>query len=96
VYSEEEEGQNNIPFLKEVLIAKQEQVIFDTNQSEEGGRFYREQNRNIIVKMNDDFSNEVPENYTWLTLNQLNKFIVFNNYVNIQARSLVAALSYNN
>ena len=96
VYSENEEGQNNIPFLKEVLIAKQEQVIFDTNQSEEGGRFYREQNRNIIVKMNDDFSNEVPENYTWLTLNQLKKFIVFNNYVNIQARSLVAALSYNN
>lgn len=96
VYSEDEEGQNSIPFLKEVLMAKQEQIIFDTNQSEEGGRFYREQNRNIIVKMNDDFSNEVPENYTWLTLNQLKKFIVFNNYVNIQARSLVAALSYNN
>tara|TARA_B110000967_G_scaffold164286_1_gene171551 strand:- start:3190 stop:4629 length:1440 start_codon:yes stop_codon:yes gene_type:complete len=96
VYSENEEGRNNIPFLKEVLIANNEQVIFDTLQSEEGGRFYREQNRNIIVKMNDDFSVEVPENYTWLTLNQLKKFIVFNNFVNIQARSLVAALSYNN
>jgi len=96
VYSENEDGQNNIPFLKDVLFAQQEQVIFDTNQSEEGGRFYREQNRNIIIKMNDDFSNELPENYTWLTLNQLKKFIVFNNYVNIQARSLVAALSYTN
>ena len=96
VYSENEEGRNNIPFLKEVLIANNEQVIFDTLQSEEGGRFYREQNRNIIVKMNDNFSVEVPENYTWLTLNQLKKFIVFNNFVNIQARSLVAALSYNN
>ena len=30
------------------------------------------------------------------SVNQLKKFIVFNNYVNIQARSLVAALSYNN
>lgn len=96
VYSENEDRQNNIPFLKEVLIANKKQVIFDTLQSEEGGRFYREQNRNIIVKMNDDFSVEVPENYTWLTLNQLKKFIVFNNFVNIQARSLVAALSYNN
>ena len=96
VYSENEDGQNNIPFLKEVLNANKEQVIFDTLQSEEGGRFYREQNRNIIVEMHNDFSNEVPTNYTWLTLNQLKKFIVFNNFVNIQARSLVAALSYNN
>lgn len=96
VYSEKEEGQNKISFLKEVLNAKGEKVIFDTLQSEEGGRFYREQNRNIIVKMDDDFSIDVPENFAWVTLNQLKKFIVFNNYVNIQARSLVAALSYIN
>lgn len=96
VYSEIEEDQKIIPFLKDVLNANNDQVIFDTLQSEEGGRFYREQNRNIIVKVNDKFSTEVPERFTWLTLNQLKKFIVFNNYVNIQARSLVAALSYNN
>jgi len=96
VYSEKEEKQDKIPFLKEVLNAKPEQVIFDTLQSEEGGRFYREQNRNIIIKLGDSFSTEVPENFTWLTLNQLKKLIVFNNYVNIQARSLVAAVSYNN
>lgn len=96
VYSEKKENQDKIPFLKEVLNAKPEQVIFDTLQSEEGGRFYREQNRNIIIKLDDSFSTEVPENFTWLTLNQLKKLIVFNNYVNIQARSLVAALSYNN
>ena len=96
VYSEKKSEQDKIPFLREILNAKEEQVIFDTLQSEEGGRFYREQNRNIIIKMDDNFSTEVPENFTWLTLNQLKKFIVFNNYVNIQARSLVAALSYNN
>lgn len=96
VYSENEKAQDSIPFLKDVLNSDKEQVIFDTLQSEEGGRFYREQNRNIIVKMNDNFSLEVPKNFTWLTLNQLKKFILFNNYVNIQARSLVAALSYIN
>lgn len=95
VYSEKEEKQDSIPFLKDVLNANKDQLVFDTLQSEEGGRFYREQNRNIIVQMNDNFSNEVPENFTWVTLNQLKNFIVFNNYVNIQARSLVAALSYN-
>lgn len=95
VYSENNEEQDKIPFLKEVLNQKGE-VVFDTLQSEEGGRFYREQNRNIIVKMDETFLNEVPENFTWLTLNQLKKFIVFNNYVNIQARSLISAVSYIN
>lgn len=94
VYSENELDQKKIPYLKEVLKAKKENIIFDTLQSEEGGRFYKEQNRNIIVKMDDAFSNQVPENFTWLTLNQLKKFIVFNNYVNIQARSLISSLSY--
>jgi len=96
VYSNNEKEQNNIPFLREVLNAKPYQIIFDTLQSEEGGRFFREQNRNILIKFEDDFSIEVPENFTWLTLNQLKRLIVFNNYVNIQARSLIAALSYNN
>ncbi|WP_303316572.1 NDP-hexose 2,3-dehydratase family protein [Flavivirga abyssicola] len=96
VYSENENEQNKIPFLKDVLKAELENVVFDTLQSEEGGRFYKEQNRNIIIKMDDSFPNEVPENFTWLTLNQLKKFIVFNNYVNIQARSLISALSYIN
>ena len=95
VYTEKMEAQNKIPFLKEVLNAKPHEVIFDTLQSEEGGRFYREQNRSIITIVNENFSTHVPENFTWLTLNQLKKFIVFNNYVNIQARSLVASLSYN-
>ena len=96
VYSESQEEQDKVPFLKEVLNAKPEQIIFDTLQSEEGGRFFREQNRNILIQFGEDFSTDVPENFTWLTLNQLKRFIVFNNYVNIQARSLIAAISYNN
>lgn len=94
VYSENESELNKIPYLSDILKVNKSHIIFDTLQSEEGGRFYREQNRNMIVKMDDTFSNEVPENFTWLTLNQLKKFIVFNNYVNIQARSLISALSY--
>ena len=96
VYSEDKKEQDKIPFLKEILNAKPEQIIFDTLQSEEGGRFFREQNRNILIELGDDFSTKVPENYIWLTLNQLKRLIVFNNYVNIQARSLIAALPYNN
>ena len=81
-------------FYHYLMNAKKEQIIFDTLQSEEGGRFYKEQNRNLIVEADEDFPLEVPERYTWMTLRQIYKFLRFNNYLNIQARSLISALSY--
>nr|WP_297912699.1 NDP-hexose 2,3-dehydratase family protein [uncultured Allomuricauda sp.] len=85
----------NLHFLKDVLDAEPEQLLYDTLQSEEGGRFYREQNRNLIIKVSETFPLEVPENYIWMTLNQLKKFILFNNYLNIQARSIISSISFN-
>lgn len=81
-------------FADYVLNARKDQIVFDTLQSEEGGRFYKEQNRNLIVEADDDFPLELPERYTWMTLRQIYKFLRFNNYLNIQARSLISALSY--
>ena len=82
------------PFLDYVLRASGGQIIFDTKQSEEGGRFYHEQNRNVLIEADDLFPEQVPENFMWLTLGQIKEFLRFNNYLNIQARSLIAALSY--
>ena len=63
-------------------------------QSEEGGRFFREQNRNMIVEVDESFSLEVDDKYCWMTLNQMLRFIEFNNYLNIAARSLLAAITF--
>ena len=87
---------DSVPFLEMVLKAPKEQIVFDTLQSEEGGRFFREQNRNMLVFADDNMSDQLPDSYIWMTLNQLQNFIRFNNYVNIQARSLIAALSFIN
>jgi oxidase EvaA len=81
-------------FLDRFLNVKPEEVIVDTYQSEEGGRFYREQNRNMIILVDESFPEEVPENFTWLTLNQLKTFLKFNNFLNIQARSLISAVHF--
>ena len=81
-------------FYQYLVNAKKEQIIFDVLQSEEGGRFYKEQNRNLMIEVGDDFPLEVPERYTWMTLRQIYKFLSFNNYLNIQARSLISAISY--
>ena len=48
----------------------------------------------MIVFAGEEISEILPDNYIWMTLNQLNAFIKFNNYLNIQARSLLAAVSF--
>ena len=69
-------------------------VLYDSFQSEEGGRFFHEQNRNMIVEVGESFPLEVPESYIWMTLGQLYDFLRFNNFLNIQARSLLAAIPF--
>lgn len=91
-YRDTKEG--SLPFLDYVLNASEEQIYFDALQSEEGGRFFREQNRNMIIIAGDEFPDELPSNYIWMTLQQLYTFLKFNNYLNIQARSLIAAISF--
>ncbi|MFO7667379.1 MAG: NDP-hexose 2,3-dehydratase family protein [Desulfobacterales bacterium] len=82
-----------VPFLEYFLNAEPGQILFKTLQSEEGGRFFREQNLNIIVEVGDEFPIEpLPQQYAWMTLGQLMEFIRYNNYLNIQARSLLSAI----
>jgi len=85
---------NSLPFLDYVLNSPKEKIYFDALQSEEGGRFYKEQNRNMIIVAGDEIANELPNNFIWMTLNQLYVFIKFNNYLNIQARNLIATISF--
>ena len=88
------QGYTDLPFLSYALTVDKKQIVYDTLQSEEGGRFYKEQNRNMLIIADDDFDLELPENYVWMTLSQIQMFIKFNNYLNIQARSLIAAISF--
>lgn len=87
-------GEGRATFTDYVLETPKERIIYDVLQSEEGGRFYREQNRNMIVVADDNFPSELPERYRWMTLGQIYRFLKFNNYINIQARSLLSALNY--
>ena len=84
----------NVTFLStlEHAIQTGEGVLLDVLQSEEGGRFYREQNRNLIIEVGDEFPVHVPDQFMWMTVSQLKHFVRFNNHVNVQARSLLAQL----
>lgn len=88
-------AQNPPTFVREFLGGQLKgKVLFGTKQSEEGGRFYHEQNRNVVFLLDEDEKLDVAENFVWLTLGQIKEFLRFNNYLNIQVRSVIAALSY--
>jgi len=83
-----------VAFIDYVLNpeANNAKVLYATFQSEEGGRFFKEQNKNMLIEVGDDFDVNVPDKYIWMTLNQIKTFIKFNNYLNIQSRSLLSAV----
>ena len=86
-----EENLDLSPFFEQYTsLIDTDSVLFDVMQSEEGGRFFQEQNRNIIIEVDEDL--ELPRNYIWMTLNQLKTFLQYNNYVNIQTRSIMSSL----
>lgn len=84
----------SVPYINEVLGASKHQILFDSRQSEEGGRFFKEENRSMIVSVGEDFSLETFPNFCWMTLNQMYRFVEFNNYLNIAARSLMACFPF--
>ena len=65
----------------------------DVLLSEEGGRFYHEQNRNVIIEINkeDVIANE-QDGYFWVDYKTLNTLVQVNNCLNIQLRNLLSLL----
>ena len=69
-------------------------VEFSGLFSEEGGRFYQEQNRNVIMRIEkDDLPDPLPDGYFWADFQTLNILIQFNNCLNIQLRNLLSILN---
>ena len=86
--------ENDMPlFTDELLYRNNSETITDVFQSEEGGRFFRESNQNIILLADDSFQPDEGDDFIWMTMGQLKQFIKFNNYLNIETRSLLACLS---
>lgn len=78
-------------FIKRINVI----TVVDSYQSEEGGRFYKESNHNVILLADKSFPEDEPASFVWVTLRQLKEFIKFNNFVNVEARSLLSCLRFN-
>ena len=67
-------------------------ILIDTVLSEEGGRFYQEENRNVILTADKNDLTDLPEGYVWSDYGTLNILTQINNCLNIQLRNLLSLL----
>ncbi len=85
---------NEVDKLFDAHLASGAGVSFDTMLSEEGGRFYHEQNRNVILEIGKAELPVLPEGYFWTDYKTLNDLVQVNNCLNIQLRNLLAVLEW--
>ena len=85
---------NKPAFYDLVMSAKSKQIRYSHLQSEEGGRFYHDQNRYQIIEISENINLDIPNNYNWMTIKQMKNIIKYSNYFNIEARGLLSCLSY--
>ena len=67
-------------------------ICNDVILSEEGGRFYHEQNRNIILRLAVDEIPPLPRGYFMVDYKTLSSLVQINNILNIQLRNLLSLL----
>ena len=83
----------NRPFLFDEVFNSNSKILFDSLQSEEGGRFFEIQNRNMIVEIPESMKFDLPYNYAWMTLAQMKEFMRYGKF-NIEARSIISGISF--
>ncbi|KUN00426.1 hypothetical protein AQI95_34560 [Streptomyces yokosukanensis] len=88
-----ERGAHRPEFLDTLLAPGAGRVLFDTGQSEEGGRFHHALTRNLIVELDESDTRDLPPDFCWVSVPQAQALLRHGNYLNVQARCLMSALT---
>lgn len=81
------------PFLYDEFVAPSRfSVLHESRQSEEGGRFYKEDHVHRILLQTGNDELNLPPSYRWLSLDQLRFFLHLGEKVNSCTRSVIACL----
>jgi oxidase EvaA len=83
-----------VPYLEHFRRPDRHQVLADVRQSEQGTRFFRKRNRNILVEVEAGERVEVRDGFRWLTLGQLHRLLAQQDVVNMDARSVLSCLPH--
>jgi len=83
-----------VPYLEYFLGQTKSEILIDRLLTEQGGRFLRKRNRNIVVEVNPDI--ELYNNYCWMTLDQVVELLKIDNLISMDTRSVLSVIFSNN
>lgn len=72
--------------------SKDVRALSDVILSEEGGRFYHEQNRNLILEADSEIPLWTDKDSMWVDFSTLNYLVQSNGFLNIQLRNLISLI----
>lgn len=82
------------PFLDVVLSADPARIRYQAVHSEEGGRFASAQSRYLVIEADESQAPlHPPAGYRWVTPGQLATLVKHSQYLNVQARTLLACVN---
>ena len=92
-YSRVHRGASTL-FLDQFLAPARGGVLIDHLQGEQGSRFLRKRNRNMVVELPAAQARQLPHNdrFRWMTLHQIKQLLRQDNLVNMDARSVLACI----
>jgi oxidase EvaA len=88
-YKRAHEGKETV-YLEHFLNQSGSVVVFDQLQTEQGGRFYRKRNRNMLVETKENV--DVHDDYRWMNLNEIGALLHIDNFVNMDSRSVLCCV----
>ena len=71
---------------------EERRILVNKLQSEEGARFYKKNNLNIVVELGEEEEIDISDTFIWMSLSQIKEFLMSENVVNACARSVLACL----
>ena len=76
-----------------VMKLKGAKLIYYTVHNEEGARFWKKSNWNLIVNLKNPYDNRIKgKNYMWVSLQQIKKLSLVNHYVNPFVKTILFML----
>ena len=80
-------------FYDIIMNNKGAELIYYTIHNEEGARFWKKSNWNVIVKLKNPYDKRIKgENYRWVSFKQIKKLALKNRYVNPFVKTILFIL----
>ncbi len=81
-------------YIEYFLGGEREDVLYDQLQSEQGTRYFRKRNRNMIVEIPEGTAFEPDADFIWMTIGQLQRLARHDDLVHLDCRSILGGLSF--